>query len=356
VRTDPHGPGDGDGVADNPMADVLDQSAVDALLAAAATGETEDQPQEAQIFSRFNRDPESVEIRQYDFKRPERVSKDQMRALQTLHEGFARNFGASLSGFLRTIVEVKVASCEQMTYSEFTSGLPNPTSFNLVSAEGLEGQMCLEISPLIIYPIIDRLLGGNTQDLFIPQRPMTLIESRLISNVTSRGLSALSEAWANVRQLQFTVAATESNPQLVQIVPPNEVVVVIGFELKLTTRAGTMNLCIPYNVIEPVMEQLSSQSWFSSSKHQRSKEVETRITQTLSTAPLRVMGMLAETTITVKDLLHLSVGDLIVTEKAASKPAVVLVEGERKYIAHLGQYRGKRALKIIRPMTAEDRL
>jgi flagellar motor switch protein FliM len=279
-----------------------------------------------------------------------------MRALQTLHEGFARNFGASLSGFLRTIVEVKVASCEQMTYSEFTSGLPNPTSFNLVSAEGLEGQMCLEISPLIIYPIIDRLLGGNTQDLFIPQRPMTLIESRLISNVTSRGLSALSEAWANVRQLQFTVAATESNPQLVQIVPPNEVVVVIGFELKLTTRAGTMNLCIPYNVIEPVMEQLSSQSWFSSSKHQRSKEVETRITQTLSTAPLRVMGMLAETTITVKDLLHLSVGDLIVTEKAASKPAVVLVEGERKYIAHLGQYRGKRALKIIRPMTAEDRL
>jgi flagellar motor switch protein FliM len=251
---------------------------------------------------------------------------------------------------------VKVASCEQMTYSEFTSGLPNPTSFNLVSAEGLEGQMCLEISPLIIYPIIDRLLGGNTQDLFIPQRPMTLIESRLISNVTSRGLSALSEAWANVRQLQFTVATTESNPQLVQIVPPNEVVVVIGFELKLTTRAGTMNLCIPYNVIEPVMEQLSSQSWFASSKHQRSKEVETRITQTLSTAPLRVMGMLAETTITVKDLLHLSVGDLIVTEKAASKPAVVLVEGERKYMAHLGQYHGKRALKIIRPMTAEDRL
>lgn len=338
------------------MADVLDQSAVDALLAAASTGETEVRSTEAQIFSRFNRDPETVEIRQYDFKRPERVSKDQMRALQTLHEGFARNFGASLSGFLRTIVEVKVASCEQMTYSEFTSGLPNPTSFNLISAEGLEGQMCLEISPLIIYPIIDRLLGGNTQDLFIPQRPMTLIESRLISNVTSRGLTALSEAWANVRQLQFTVSATESNPQLVQIVPPNEVVVVIGFELKLTTRAGTMNLCIPYNVIEPVMEQLSSQSWFASSKHQRSKETEKRITQNLSLAPLRVTGLLAETTITVKDLLHLAVGDLIVTEKAASKPAVLCVEGEKKYMAHLGQFRGNRAMKIIRPMNSDDRV
>jgi flagellar motor switch protein FliM len=91
-----------------------------------------------------------------------------MRALQTLHEAFARNFGASLSGFLRTIVEVKVATCEQMTYSEFISGLPNPTSFNLITADTLEGQMCLEISPLIIYPIIDRLLGGTSQDLFIP--------------------------------------------------------------------------------------------------------------------------------------------------------------------------------------------
>ncbi|MFN9993733.1 MAG: flagellar motor switch protein FliM, partial [Phycisphaerales bacterium] len=228
------------------MADVLDQSAVDALLAAAGSGEAEERGPAPKIFSRTARDPESTEIRGYDFKRPERVSKDQMRALQTLHESFARNFGASLSGFLRTIVEVKIASCEQMTFSEFTSGLPNPTSFNLISAEGLEGQMCLEISPLIIYPIIDRLLGGTTQDLFIPQRPMTLIESRLIGNVTKRGMTALSEAWSGVRPMSFSVSSTESNPQLVQIVAPNEVVIVIGFELKLTSRAGTMNLCIPY--------------------------------------------------------------------------------------------------------------
>jgi flagellar motor switch protein FliM len=212
------------------MADVLDQNEVDALLAAVETGEVREERTTTQIFSRTRRDPDATEVKPYDFKRPERVSKDQMRALQTLHESFARNFGASLSGFLRTIVEVKVATCEQMTYSEFTSGLPNPTSFNLVDADGLEGQMCLEISPLIIYPIIDRLLGGTTQDLFIPQRPMTLIETRLISNVTRRGLLALSEAWAGIKQLEFKIGATESNPQLVQIVPPNEVVVVIGFD------------------------------------------------------------------------------------------------------------------------------
>jgi flagellar motor switch protein FliM len=297
------------------MPDILDQSEVDALLAAVDSGTIEEESgAETRVFSRGRRDASaSVEVRPYDFKRPERVSKDQMRALQTLHEGFARNFGASLSGFLRTIVEVKVATCEQMTYSEFISGLPNPTSFNLISADGLEGQMCLEISPLIIYPIIDRLLGGTSQDLFIPQRPMTLIETRLISNVTNRGLAALAEAWSGIKELKFSVAATESNPQLVQIVPPNEVVVVVGFELKMSNRAGTMNLCIPYNVIEPVVEDLSAQSWFASSRTHKNKQLEETIGKGLNRAPLTVTGMLAETTITLADLTQMATGDLIVT-------------------------------------------
>ncbi len=337
------------------MSDVLDQSEIEALLAAVQSGEEQVSTGDAPIFSRRRSGSEPVEVKQYDFKRPERVSKDQMRALQTLHEAFARNFGASLSGFLRTIVEVKVATCEQMTYSEFTSGLPNPTSFNLVEADALEGQMCLEVSPLIIYPIIDRLLGGNSQDLFIPQRPMTLIETRLIGNVTNRGLTALAEAWAGVRALKFEVSATESNPQLVQIVPPNEVVVVIGFELKMSNRAGTMNLCIPYNVIEPVMEQLSSQSWFAAAKQLKSKESEQQIAGTLGRAGLDVTGILAETTMTLSDLLNLAVGDVIVTEKPASDDVMVCVEGEEKYRAALGQFKGSRALKIVRASGGERR-
>jgi flagellar motor switch protein FliM len=339
------------------MPESLAQSDIDALLASASA--TDVAPVETgppMIFGRKARDVENTEIKVYDFKRPERVSKDQMRALQTLHEAFARNFGASLSGFLRTIVEVKVATCEQMTYSEFTSGLPNPTSFNLVQAEGLEGQMCFELSPLIIYPIIDRLLGGSSQELFIPQRPMTLIEMRLINNVTVRALAGLSEAWASIRSMKFHVSASESNPQLVQIVPPNEVVVVIGFELKLGNRAGTMNLCIPYNVIEPFMEHLSSQNWFSAAKNQRSKQVEQQISKNLARAPMVATGLLAETTITVKELINLTPGDVIVTEKPAKRPVILCVEHEKKYLAQIGQYRGNRALKILRPIGPEDRV
>jgi len=332
------------------VSNVLDQSEVDALLAAVDAGVVEEEQKTAQIFSRTRRDLETVEVRPYDFKRPERVSKDQMRALQTLHEAFARNFGASLSGFLRTIVEVKVATCEQMTYFEFISGLPNPTSFNLIESDQLDGQMCLEISPLIIYPIIDRLLGGTTQDLFIPQRPMTLIETRLISNVTNRGLSALSEAWSGVREMKFDISATESNPQLVQIVPPNEVVVVIGFELKTSNRAGTMNLCIPYNVIEPVMEELSAQSWFSVARNQRSMEAEGLLARSLGDAAVTVTGILAETTITLQDLISMAPGDLIMTDVPASRPVTLCVGGKSKFEAHIGQYRGARALKIKGPI------
>jgi flagellar motor switch protein FliM len=338
------------------MADVLDQNEIDALLAAVEPTETPKTIETLQIFSRGRRSTEGIEIRPYDFKRPERVSKDQMRALQTLHEGFARNFGAALSGFLRTIVEVKVASCEQMTYGEFIAGLPNPTCFNLIDAKPLEGQICLEISPLIIYPIIDRLLGGNNQDLFIPQRAMTVIEMRLISRVTSKGLSALGEAWAGVKEIHFEISTTESNPQLVQIVPPNEVVVVVGFEMKMGNRAGTMNLCIPYNVIEPVMESLSAQSWFNTSKAAGREEVQQKVTGSLSRAGLTVTGVLAETTISLDDLKNLAVGDIILTDKAVSDPLVLAVEGEKKFLCSVGRFKQNRAVQIHRPIKAGDRV
>lgn len=340
------------------VSNLLEQRDIDALLAetGGASAATPGEERPTRIFGRHPREATAGEIKDYDFKRPERVSKDQMRALETLHEGFARNFGAALSGFLRTIVEVKVATCDQMTFSEFISGLPNPTSFNLIQASTLDGHMCLEISPLIVYPIIDRLLGGNSEDLFVPQRPMTTIEQRLISNVTKRALAALQEAWSSVRVMQMSVVATESNPQLAQIVPPNEVVVVIGFEITMSSRSGTMNLCIPYNVIEPVMELLSAQSWFAAARSQRSEESERRIAATLGRAATEVTVIVADTTISVRDLVEMRPGDLIVTDKPATEPMVVCVGGRRLFLARAGQHRGQKAVRIERPVSPGDRV
>ena len=335
------------------MTDVLDQAEIDALMSAVTEGEVEEPGEQAQIFSRHRRDLENVEIKEYDFKRPERISKDQMRALQTLHETFARNFGASLSGFLRTIVEVRVATAEQMTYSEFTSSLPNPTSFNLIDAPVLEGQLCLEISPLIIYPVIDRLLGGSNENIFIPQRPLTLIETGLIRKILDRAIVALTEAWETVKVIDFTLGALESNPQIVQIVPPNEVVVVLGFELKLGNRAGTMSLCIPFTVIESLIEDIAAQSWFQAGRHRSDDHWSNLVGQRISDAALEVAVLLAETSITISDLRSLEVGDLLTTEKPADSAVTVSVGGVPKFLAQLGQYRANRAVRIMEPVEAE---
>ncbi|MCP4592584.1 MAG: flagellar motor switch protein FliM [bacterium] len=336
------------------MADVLDQGEVDALLAAVDAGGL-DTPA-ATTGPRSGDVAPQKEIRTYDFKRPERVSKDQMRSLESIHDGFARNLGASLSGFLRTIIEVRVATIEQLTYSEFIHSLPNPTNFNLLSAEPLEGQMCLEISPLIIYPIIDRLLGGSSADMFIPQRPLTLIELRLVKRITDRALTCLTEVWSNLVEVKFELSEVESNPHLVQIVAPNEVVVVIGFEIKMNARVGTMSLCIPFNVIEPVMAKLATQGWLA---YQRRATVEDRteqITGLLNKAPLELVTYVAQTTITVRDLVALQPGDIIQTAKPADAELILQVRGKNKFAGVMGRHKDRSAFKITRKAQEDETL
>jgi flagellar motor switch protein FliM len=328
------------------LTDVLDQSEVDALLAAVDTGQMSS---DAPSPGGFAPDGSArVDVQVYDFKRPERVSKDQMRALEALHEGFGRNFGAALSGYLRTIIEVSVAHIEQLTYSEFIHSLPNPTCFNLLKAEQLDGQLCLEISPLIIYPVIDRLLGGSNADLFIPQRPLTQIEQRLVQRITDRATHHLSEAWSNLTPVTFSVQDFESNPQLVQIVPPNETVVVVGFELKMGNRAGTMSLCIPYNTIEPIMGVLAAQNWFSYQRKGGQEDHARRLTRNVSSAPVEMRAFLARTTMKLNDLLSLAPGDIITTDKSVTADAFVEIEGRHKFFGQIGKLRGARSLRITR--------
>lgn len=337
------------------MAEVLDQAEVDALLAAVDSGQIEQHGAEASGPAGARKEVVK-DIRVYDFKRPERVSKDQIRALEAIHETFARNFGASLSAFLRTIIEVRIANVEQLTYSEFIHSLPNPTCFNLLTPQPLEGQMCLEISPLIIYPVIDRLLGGSNNDLFIPQRPLTSIEWRLVGKITDRALQSLTEAWNNLVDVEFDVAQTESNPHLVQIVAPNEVVVVIGFELKMGPRAGTMSLCIPFNVVEPVMGKLAAQSWLTYKRKGISGEQMDKLQHNVAAASVELRAYLAETTIALRELMNLQPGDLLTTEKPANAEVKVLVEGKTKYAGRLGHFKQNKAIRIMRQTTPDERL
>jgi flagellar motor switch protein FliM len=332
------------------MVDVLDQSEVDALLA--AVSETSS-PVEQILTKGSQRVPR--EVAAYDFKRPERVSKDQIRALEGIHEGFARNFGASLSAFLRTIIEVRIADTEQLTYSEFINSLPNPTCFNLIAVKPLEGSVCLEISPLIIFPIIDRLLGGSNVDAFIPQRALTGIEQRLVKRIIDRALSLLCDAWASLGVTQFEQTASESNPQLVQVVAPNEVVIVITFELKLASKAGTMSLCVPFTTIEPVLNKLATQSWLSYRRKDGRADQTASVINSIKGAMVNLRAFLAKTKISVRDLMELEEGDIIQTEKPANSEIAVEVEGRTKFAGRMGQFRDNRAVRITRPVGSDER-
>ncbi len=328
--------------------DVLSQTEVESLLS--ALDATSSRPVEAapspavHLPSRGSRLKEKVTT--YDFKRPERVGKEQMRALQTLHEGFGRNFGAALSALLRTILEVKLTSVDQLTYSEFIFSLENPTCFNLVRANPLEGHLILDINPSILYPIIDRLLGGGKESGPLARRPLTAIELRLVGKITDLFLRELHRAWENVLPLQLSVDRVESNPQLVQIVPPNEVVVLISFELALGDVRGMMNLCIPFNSIERIGSKLLANTWTTYGRRERNDETMRQIGKNLQQAPVSLCVQLASTTISTGDLIELRVGDIITTDQDCQSPLLVSVEGIPKFRALPGTYKGRKAVQV----------
>jgi flagellar motor switch protein FliM len=332
--------------------DVLEQSEIDALLAAAEAGELpgpEPPSEPTKVAS-------ARDVQAYDFKRPERVSKEQMRALEGIHESFARNLGASLSASLRTIVEVRVATAEQLTYNEFIHSLPNPTNFNVLTAEPMEGRVCLELSPLIIYPIIDRLMGGSNSELYIPQRPLTLIEQRLIRRITDRALTTLSEAWADLIRVEFKIAEVESNPHLVQMVAPSEIIVALGFEVKMGGRAGTMSICYPFRVIEPVMGKLLSRGWLAYQRRTEADDKSENIARGLGVTSVELITYLAETTITVRELLGLQPGDIVQTAKPVGAEVVIQVEDRNKFAGVLGRHQDHRAIRITRFAEVEEKL
>ncbi|QOJ14422.1 MAG: flagellar motor switch protein FliM [Planctomycetia bacterium] len=346
------------------MSEVLNPQDVDALLAsvgadapaavpAAPAGVRRAEPSmdDGGPAARYETD-----VSTYDFKRPKRVSKDQTRALAAIHDYFARNFAATLSGALRTLVNVHVVAVEQVMYSEFVQSLPNPTCFVIMHAPPLEGQMFLEFSPLIVYPMIDRLLGGSSQECLIPQRALTSIEWRLMNRIIDRTEEHLSEAWKNLIDARFEVLETESNPHLVNIVAPTEVVVSITFEVKMATCAGTMSLCIPFNVIESVLGKLATQSWLGYRPKGASDVQQRRLLRNLRKSAVHMTAYLGRARITLRELKALQPGDLLPLDKRVDEPLVLQIEGQNKFAGSAGQFRGRRALHLLRPADPDELL
>lgn len=328
--------------------EVLSAAEIQSLLEAmddrpapkAAAGEVRETP----------RTPLRERVIPYDFKRPERVGKEQMRVLQSLHDGLSRNFAAALSALLRTLVDIRVTSVDQLTYSEFVFSLENPTCFNLLRVEPLQGGWIADINPSILYPMIDRMLGGGRDPAPPARRPLTEIELRLVSRITSAFLGELRRAWLTVMDLTFAVDRVESNAQLVQVVPPNEVVILISFELTMGEARGMLNLCIPYNSIERISTQLSANNWAAAGQREPTPESIALMTRQLGGSRVELVVTLAETQITTADLIGLRIGDIITTDKDVHTPLEVCVEGIPKFHAHPGALKGRKAIQLEGPV------
>ncbi len=330
------------------MADILSQDEIDALLSTVSDDSV------VPVIADKQQDMAPKKISIYDFRRPDRVSKEQLRSIRNLHDKFARNFSSNLSSFLRTITDISLVSVDQMTYGEFLMSLPDPTSFNIISMIPLQGNAVLEINPSLIFPIVDKLLGGQGLPLY-HVRELTQLEMTIIDGIISLILKELEDVWKQiVPNVRFKKELSENSPHVIQIVAQNEVVVLTVFEIKFGEVTGMMNLCLPAIILEPILNKISSQDWLIGAKHGRSGEYESRILDLLENIDLPLIVELGRAKLKVSEILELNENDTIILNKKNKRPLNVYISNKHKYYGALGVLGVKKAIKITRATTEEE--
>lgn len=321
------------------MNEVLSQEEIDQLLTAISSGESE-----TEDFKPVN---SARKIKIYDFKRPDKFSKEQLRTVSNMHETFSRLTTTSLSAQLRSLVHVHVASVEQLTYEEFIRSIPTPTTLAVINMDPLKGDAILEIDPAITFCMIDRLLGGRGATTGNKNRDLTDIEQEVMEGVIVRILANIRESWTQVIDLRPRFTRIETNPQFAQIVPPNEMVVLVTLEIKVGEEEGMMNFCIPYLVLEPIISKLSSQFWYSSVRKNSTTQYLGTIKQQLTDVNMDIVADIGTINLPIKDVLSLRVGDVVrLSNIKIGDPLTLSVGNKKKFYCQPGVVGKKMAVQI----------
>jgi flagellar motor switch protein FliM len=285
----------------------------------------------------------------FDFRRPDRIPKSQVRAIHLLHDTFVRNLVSSLSAYLRSYLTVNLVSVEQLSYSEFLDGLPSPTCMVSLGLSPYDGNGVLELNPSLVFPILEMLLGGTGKSSAAIQRDITEIEQKLLDGLFRIILHDLREAWKGVTAVDFTIDSMETEPQLLHILAPNEAVVSIGVEVRIGESVGMMNIAMPSIVIK-MMRQKFDQQWSVRKTHASSNE-QTRVLRLLRESSLTLEAVLEGQTLTVEDLLDLKEGHLLTFDFPVERSIDLKVNGANKYRAQMVSAGKKRACLIekVRP-------
>jgi flagellar motor switch protein FliM len=325
--------------------EVLSQNEIDALLSALSTGEMNaDELKKGQT---------EKKVRVYDFRRALRFSKDQIRSLTRIHDNFARLLTTFFSAQLRTYVQFTVGSSDQIPYEEFIRSIPNMTILNVFEVPPLEGRILMEVNPNIAYAMLDRMLGGKGWSLNKINN-LTEIETKIMSNMFERAMENLQEAWADLAPIEPTLTDFEVNPQFLQMVSPNETVVVISFNTVIGETSGMINICIPHVVLEPIIPKLSVHYWMQTEKKGRVPKEMAVIERSIQKADMPISVELGTSDISIQDFLSLDVCDVIQLNQQINEPLMIKVGGIPKFIGQPGKVNKKIAIQVLKALKEEE--
>jgi flagellar motor switch protein FliM len=297
-------------------------------------------------------DDPALRAQPYDFRRPDRIAKDQLRAIHVLHENFARGLASSLSAFLRAYAVVNLVSVEQLSFVEFSQCLPSPSCIVSLAMKPLDGNALLELNPALVFPILEMLLGGSGKTTAKITREVTEIEQSILEGLFRIILQDLRTAWQQVSNMQFTIESFETEPQLLQILAPNEAVVAISMEVRIGDNAGMMNLGIP-SIIVKMLRQKFDQQW-SVRKTEATEDEHSRLFRLIKPSQIMMDARLQGPTLRVEDLLKIEEGQILAFDYPLEDNVDFLINGKLKYRGQIVTTGRKRAFHIAAPYVAHE--
>ncbi len=326
------------------MADVLSQNEIDALLKQLSTGELDVEDIE---------DNKSAKVKDYDFSKPAKFSKEHLRTIEIIFEHFGRLLSSNLPAYLRKNVQIEVMNSEAVIYSEFSNALSNPVLLGVVNMSPLKGNIIIEMATNIGYTIIDRLLGGMGEPLE-KNRDFSEIELSILERIFNIIISLLREPWKNVVEIEPYLERIETNSQFAQIISPTEMIAIVTINVNIGGVEGLMNICLPFMTLEDVMDKLNTKYWFSTMQNKDESSYADVIETAINKALVPVSAYLGKSQITVIDFVNLQVGDIIKLDRCVEDELDVYVGNIVKFKALPGSFSDNYAVKITEIYREEE--
>lgn len=326
------------------MGEVLSQDEIDNLLKALSTGELDADEM---------KNTDERQVKDYDFARPAKFSKEHLRTLEIIFEHFGRLLATNLPAYLRKSVSVDVVNSEVVIYSEFSNALSNPVLLGVVGMDPLMGNVIMEMASNLGFAIVDRLLGGVGNSLE-KERDFSEIELSILERVFTICVNLLHEPWENVVEITPRLNRIETNSQFAQIISPSETIAIVTINLKISDVEGLMNICLPYTTLEPVMDKLNTKYWFSTMKEKDSNSYEAAIENIIDNALIPMKAVLGTSKINVQDFVNLQLGDIIRLDRKVDDELEVYVGNIKKFKALPGYSDNKYAVRVTEILREES--